>query len=162
MVEFILRQRARGKVGHVDHEALDDGPYDDQQEQGRCYLERRGAALSPALRRRCGQTIRTCCRFAEADQRPPVAEGNATVQVTKAVSRLRKSLRPVLSFAAFASCLSSHSFQSRRWSMSSVAWYSRPGECLHLYGWVGLRPGVELACLDGAEQFEERRAGLRP
>ena len=38
MVEFILRQRARGKVGHVDHEALDDGPYDDQQEQGRCYL----------------------------------------------------------------------------------------------------------------------------
>ena len=30
------------------------------------------------------------------------------------VSRVRKSLRPVLSFAAFASSLSSHSFQSRR------------------------------------------------
>ena len=52
-------------------------------------------------------------------------KGNAAVQVTKAVSRLRKSLRPVLSFAAFASCLSSHSFQSRWWSMSSVPWYSR-------------------------------------
>ena len=35
-----------------------------------------------------------------------------------------------------------------------------PGECLHLYGRVGLRPRVELACLDRAEQFEERRPGL--
>ena len=41
------------------------------------------------------------------------------------VSRLRKSLRPVLSFAALSSCLSSQSFQSRWWSMSSVAWYYR-------------------------------------
>src|SRR4249920_3878303 len=31
-----------------------------------------------------------------------------------------------------------------------------PGECLHLHGRVGLRPGVELACLDRAEQCSAR------
>jgi hypothetical protein len=36
---------------------------------------------------------------------------------------------------------------------------TEPGERLHLHGRV-LSPGVELACLDGAEQFEESWAGL--
>jgi hypothetical protein len=38
MVEFVLRQRARGKVGHVNDETRNDGPYDDQKEQADCYL----------------------------------------------------------------------------------------------------------------------------
>jgi hypothetical protein len=39
MVELILRHRARGKVGHVNEETLDDGPYDDQEEEAHRYLD---------------------------------------------------------------------------------------------------------------------------
>jgi hypothetical protein len=35
---IILRQRASGQVGHVNDETLDDGPYDDQEEQADRYL----------------------------------------------------------------------------------------------------------------------------
>jgi hypothetical protein len=92
MVELILRQRARGQVGHVNNETLDHGPYDDQEEQADCYLNGAECLVPRARPSLIILTIGRCCRDCMVGTLPPL--GKARCQVDAAAGPSWHFARP--------------------------------------------------------------------